>query len=78
MDGFEFLEECRRRPEWQAIPVVVVTARDPSLEEKRRLEGSVVRILQKGSCEQQRLLEEIKAQVELQLRPPPRTPQTNR
>ena len=70
MDGFEFIGEFGRHPEWQGIPVVVVTARDPSLEEKRRLEGSVVRILQKGSYGQDRLLEEIKMQVELQLRPP--------
>ncbi len=70
MDGFEFIEEYRRHEEWHRIPVVVVTARDPSAGEKRRLEGSVVRILQKGSYEQERLLEEIKTQVELQLHPP--------
>jgi signal transduction histidine kinase/DNA-binding response OmpR family regulator len=70
MDGFEFIEEYRLHPEWHAIPVVVVTARDPSAEEKQRLEGSVVRILHKGASHQQSLLEQIKAQVELQLRPP--------
>src|SRR5262249_25973601 len=28
MDGFEFLDELRSRPEWRDIPVVVITAKD--------------------------------------------------
>ena len=43
-----------------------------------RLEGSVVRILQKGAADQGQLLEQIKAQVELHVHrpdpPPPPTP----
>ncbi len=78
MDGFEFIDEYRRHPRWHTIPVVVVTARDPSADEKRRLEGSVVRILQKGAADQGQLLEQIKAQVELHVHrpdpPPPPTP----
>ena len=27
MDGFEFLDAMRRRPDWQEIPVVIITAR---------------------------------------------------
>ena len=57
--------------------MVVVTARDPSADEKRRLEGSVVRILQKGAADQGQLLEQIKAQVELHVhRPDPPSPPT--
>jgi adenylate cyclase len=47
MDGFEFLEEMRRRAEWRDIPVVVVTAKDLTDEDRRRLNGGVERIIQK-------------------------------
>ena len=41
MDGFEFIEELRRAPAWQAIPVIVVTSKDLSEEERLRLDGFV-------------------------------------
>ncbi len=47
MDGFEFLEEMRRKAEWRDIPVVVVTARDLTAEDRDRLNGGVERIIQK-------------------------------
>ena len=47
MDGFEFLEEMRRAAEWRDIPIVVVTARDLTAEDRNRLNGSVERIVQK-------------------------------
>jgi adenylate cyclase len=47
MDGFEFLEEMRRRPEWREIPVVVVTSKDLTAEDRGRLNGGVERIIHK-------------------------------
>jgi CheY-like chemotaxis protein len=47
MDGFEFLEEMHRNPQWREIPVVVVTARELTDEDRRRLDGGVERIIQK-------------------------------
>ena len=47
MDGFEFLEEVRRKPEWRDIPIVVVTAMDLTIEERNRLNGRVARIIAK-------------------------------
>jgi signal transduction histidine kinase/CheY-like chemotaxis protein len=47
MDGFEFLEEMRRKSEWHDIPVVVITARDLTEADRRRLNGGVERIIQK-------------------------------
>src|SRR3989442_3619099 len=44
MDGFEFVAELRRTPEWRHIPVLVVTARDLSDEDRRRLYGGVQQI----------------------------------
>jgi CheY-like chemotaxis protein len=47
MDGFTFLDEVRRKPEWRAIPVVVITAKDLTAEERSRLNGGVERIIAK-------------------------------
>ena len=32
MDGFDFLTELRAQPEWQQIPVIVITAKDLTAE----------------------------------------------
>ena len=48
MDGFEFLDELRARPDWQSIPVVVITAMDLTDEDRDRLNGGVERIIQKS------------------------------
>jgi CheY-like chemotaxis protein len=48
MDGFEFLDELRGRPDWQDIPVVVITAKDLTDEDRDRLNGGVERIIQKS------------------------------
>ena len=48
MDGFEFLDELRRRSDWQGIPVVVITAKDLTDEDRVRLNGGVERIIQKS------------------------------
>ncbi|HZP79083.1 MAG TPA: response regulator [Pseudolabrys sp.] len=47
MDGFEFLEEMRRSVEWRDIPVVIVTAKDLTDDDRKRLNGGVERIIQK-------------------------------
>jgi adenylate cyclase len=47
MDGFEFLEAMRRRAEWREIPVVVVTSKDLTAEDRERLSGGVERVIQK-------------------------------
>jgi signal transduction histidine kinase/CheY-like chemotaxis protein/putative methionine-R-sulfoxide reductase with GAF domain len=48
MDGFEFLNELRARPDWQDIPVVVITAKDLTDEDRDRLNGGVKRVIQKS------------------------------
>src|SRR5437660_147699 len=59
MDGFEFVAELRRTPEWRHIPVLVVTARDLSDEDRRRLYGGVQQIIQKGAYDRDQLLFEV-------------------
>ena len=48
MDGFEFMDQLRGRPDWQDIPVVVLTAKDLTDEDRDRLNGGVERIIQKS------------------------------
>jgi CheY-like chemotaxis protein len=48
MDGFEFLDELRSQPTWQDIPVVIITAKDLTQEDRDRLNGGVERIIQKS------------------------------
>ncbi len=48
MDGFEFVEHLRANPAWQHIPVVVVTAKILTAEERARLDGWVEALHQKA------------------------------
>jgi CheY-like chemotaxis protein/anti-sigma regulatory factor (Ser/Thr protein kinase) len=59
MNGFEFLTELRARPEWRAVPVVVVTARDLTDTDRRRLSGTVERVIQKSGHGGDDLLREV-------------------
>ena len=60
MDGFQFMEGLRRRPEGRHIPVIVVTGKALTEEDRRRLNGHVIQILQKGGYSTGELLEEIR------------------
>jgi len=59
MDGFTFMEEFRHRANWRHIPVIVVTAKDLTEEDRRRLNGHVIQILQKGGHSPDELLDEV-------------------
>jgi GAF domain-containing protein/CheY-like chemotaxis protein len=63
MDGFEFVAALRRHEGWRAIPVVVITARDLSREDRERLNGHVEKILQKGTYDRDQLLAEVRELV---------------
>jgi GAF domain-containing protein/DNA-binding response OmpR family regulator/anti-sigma regulatory factor (Ser/Thr protein kinase) len=63
MDGFEFVAELRRHEDWRAIPVVVITARDLSRDDRERLNGHVEKILQKGTYDRDQLLVEVRELV---------------
>jgi GAF domain-containing protein/CheY-like chemotaxis protein len=60
MDGFEFVAEFRRHDAWRTIPIVVITARDLSREDRERLNGYVQKILQKGAPGREELLAEVR------------------
>jgi signal transduction histidine kinase/CheY-like chemotaxis protein len=60
MNGFDFLRELRRHEEWRKIPVVVLTAKDLTVDDRAQLKGNVELILQKGLYTRDRLLEEVR------------------
>jgi CheY-like chemotaxis protein len=60
MDGFEFVKELKKRKEWRTIPVLVVTAKDITEEDRERLDGYVERILEKGEYNREDLLTEVR------------------
>jgi len=69
MDGFEFVAEMRQHPDWKSIPVVVITAKDLTPEDRMFLNGSLLlsghvkRVLQKGKFNRDELLSEIRSLV---------------
>ncbi|HEV8309219.1 MAG TPA: response regulator [Methylomirabilota bacterium] len=69
MDGFEFVAEVRKRDAWRAIPIVVVTAKHLSAEDRQRLNGYVERVLQKGTYSRDDLLREVRDMVTASARP---------
>ncbi len=70
MDGFGFLSELRRRQEGRNLPVIVLTAKDLTNEDRQRLQGSVERVLQKGACSLETLLQEVHDLMAVHVRPP--------
>jgi CheY-like chemotaxis protein len=64
MDGFEFVAELRKSESGRRIPVVVVTAKELSEEDRRRLNGQVRRVLHKGSFSREELSSELRRALE--------------
>jgi GAF domain-containing protein/CheY-like chemotaxis protein len=63
MDGFEFAAEFRRHEAWRTIPIVVITAKDLSRDDRERLNGYVQKILAKGAYGRETLLAEVRDMV---------------
>ncbi len=59
MDGFGFLAAIAQRAEYREIPVVVVTAKDLTHEERQFLGNRVDQVVQKGAIDRDRLLSDI-------------------
>jgi CheY-like chemotaxis protein len=63
MDGFEFAAEMKKNEDWKKIPIVVVTAKEVTAEDRERLNGGVMNILQKGAYDREKMLSIIKDEV---------------
>lgn len=60
MDGFQFIDELHKQKAWRSIPVVVITGKDTTAEDRRRLEERVEKILKKGEYSMEELLLEVR------------------
>jgi CheY-like chemotaxis protein len=60
VDGFHFVAEFRSRAEGRDVPVVVVTAKDLTVEDRHRLEGAVSGILEKAKYTPEDVLGEVR------------------
>jgi signal transduction histidine kinase/CheY-like chemotaxis protein len=63
MDGFEFVLELRRKEENWDIPIIVVTSKDLTDEDRQRLVGGVEMIIDKGAYSQDELLDQLRGYV---------------
>jgi len=63
MDGFGFLAALRAKPEWQHIPVIVITAKDLTREDHERLNGMVDEVIEKNAYTRENLLERMSKAV---------------
>jgi CheY-like chemotaxis protein len=49
MDGFSMLDAIKKHPQWQRIPVVILTGKELTAMERELLQGRVHNVLAKGS-----------------------------
>jgi threonine synthase len=59
MDGFGLVEELKLDPRTRDIPVVVVSAKDISTEERKRLNGHIEAVYQKGSLPARKFVDQV-------------------
>jgi len=69
MNGFDFVQELRKNKDWQDIPVVILTAKDLTLEDRQQLKGNVERVYQKGEYNRDQLLNEVRELVKSRVQP---------
>lgn len=68
MDGFGFLEELHKHDRFRSIPVIVITAKDLSENDRLRLNGGVERVIQKGTYKRDELLKYVTGIIEQRTR----------
>lgn len=65
MDGFQVIAELQKHEDWRKIPIVVVSAKELTPEDRIRLQGYVKKILQKGSFTREELMRELQETIRL-------------
>jgi threonine synthase len=59
IDGFGFVEELKLDPRTKDIPIVVVSAKDITVEERKRLNGHIEALYQKGSLPTRKFVDKV-------------------
>ena len=59
MDGFDLVEQLRLDPRTRDIPLVVVSAKDITPEERKRLNGHIEAVYQKGSLPPRKFVDQV-------------------
>jgi threonine synthase len=59
IDGFGLVEELRLDPRTRDIPIVVVSAKDITSEERKRLNGHIQALYQKGSMQPRKFVDQV-------------------
>jgi CheY-like chemotaxis protein len=62
-DGFEFAVGLHQHAEWRSIPIVVLTAKDLTAEDLRRLDGNVHSVVDKRGCSREELMHQVRDQL---------------
>jgi PAS domain S-box-containing protein len=68
MDGFEFLQQLRRSEAWREVPVVVLTAKDLSQEEREILAAGAARVFAKDDARVDMSMDQVRAEIASHLR----------
>ncbi len=69
IDGFGFVEELKLDPRTKDIPVVVVSAKDITTEERQRLNGHIEALYQKGSLPTRKFVDKMIDVIEDKMEP---------
>ena len=59
IDGFGLVEELKLDPRTRGLPIVVVSAKDISKEERKRLNGHIEAVFQKGSMQPRKFVDQV-------------------
>ncbi len=61
VDGFGVVEAIRSRPDWQDVPILIVTAKDLTEEERGRLKGRIQALLAKQKLTPEKFYQQLAA-----------------
>ncbi len=59
IDGFELVHHLKQHEQWRNIPVIILTAKSITLEDRHKLNGEVSKIFEKGSYQRSILFDEV-------------------